>query len=136
MLADVAHELDGLERPKPLCVVHENGTPAAACALVELEEMRQLRANAADVFVYLLDREQRPLCLSAARITDHSGTTANERDRPVTGALEVHERHDRDEAANVEARRGRIEADIARHDASLKERRGAFRVLIEQPAPL
>ena len=66
-----------------------------------------------DIGVDILDRQQRALLALAARIADHPGAAADEGDRRVAEALQPRQRHDRQQRADVQARRGRIEADVA-----------------------
>ena len=47
----------------------------------------------------------------AGRIADLGRPAAHQHDRPVAGLLEPPELHDLDQAADVKARRGRVEAD-------------------------
>ena len=87
----------------------------AGLARVEVEEPRELSADAGDVRVDLLGRQQHPLLRLAARIADHPGAAADDRNRPVSESLQARERHHRQQAADVQTRRGRIEPDIRRH---------------------
>ena len=63
----------------------------------------------------LLERQQRTLLRLAARIADHAGAAADERDRRVTEPLQPRETHHRQQRSDVQARRGRIEADVRGH---------------------
>ena len=60
----------------------------------------------------LLARQQRALLRLAARIADHAGAAADDRDRRVAEALQPRQRHHRQQDADVQARRRRIEADV------------------------
>ena len=59
----------------------------------------------------------------AARIADHAGAAADDRDRRVAEPLQPRERHHRQQRADVQARRRRIEADVG-GDALVRERVG------------
>ena len=48
----------------------------------------------------------------AGRIADLGGAAADKRDRPVPAALQNAKHHDADEIADMQARRGAVEADI------------------------
>ena len=54
---------------------------AALRAALEVEEPLELRADAGDVGLDLLGGEQQPLLRLAARIADHPGAAADERNR-------------------------------------------------------
>ena len=49
----------------------------------------------------------------ARRIADLGGAAADEHDRPVPGLLQLAQHHDPEQIADMEARRGAVEADIA-----------------------
>ena len=53
-----------------------------------------------------------PLLRLAAGIADEAGAAADERDRRVTEPLQPREAHHRQQDADVQARRGRVEADV------------------------
>ena len=67
---------------------------AALRRRVEVEEALELRPDARDVRLDLLGRQQHALLRFAARIANHAGAAADDRDRRVTGALEAREPHD------------------------------------------
>ena len=79
---------------------------------VEIEKARHLLADAFDVLLDLLGRQQLTLGRLAARIADETGAAADEADRRVAGALQVREHHHDEQRSDVKARRGRIEADV------------------------
>src|SRR5581483_2130141 len=96
----------------------------------------ELTPDPGDVFVDLLARQQLPLLGLAARVADHSGAAPDDRDRRVAEPLHPREAHDGEQRSDVQARRRRIETDVA-GDALLRERlRDAVRRLGDQPAPL
>jgi hypothetical protein len=100
VLAHVAEKLHEVERAEPLGVVdHER----AVGRRVEVEVAPELRADAAEVAVEHLAREQLALLLLAARVADEPGAAADDGDGPVPRALEPHEVDDLQQAAGVEA---------------------------------
>ena len=66
--------------------------------------------------------EQLAALVLAGRIADLGGAAAHQHDRLVPGLLQPPQHHDLDEAADMERRRGRVEADIAGHDLLRGER--------------
>ena len=76
-------------------------------ARVEVEEPLELRAHAGDVGLDLLGRQQIALLRLAARIADHAGAAADERDRRVAEPLQAREAHHGEQVADVQARRRR-----------------------------
>ena len=97
---------------------------------------RQLRADAGEVRVDLLDGEQLALGGLAARVADHAGAAAHDRDRAVAEALHAREGHHRQQRADVQAVRRRIEADVQRHLLAGQHVAQALGGLVDQPAPL
>ena len=53
----------------------------------------------------------------------------------MTAPLQMHQRHDRHQVSDVQASRRRVEARVARCDASLQQGADPFGVLIEQATP-
>src|SRR5205085_12697208 len=87
------------------------------------------------ICVYQLERIELALGALAAPITYETRPTTDNDERLVSGALEMHQPHHRNEIPDVHTRRCRIESAIHR-DRSLRERRGQiFCVLMYQPAP-
>ena len=76
-------------------------------------KMRRIEAMLASIVVVV---EQLARLVLEARIADLAGAAAHQHDRLVPGLLQPAQQHDLDQAADVERRRGRIEADIAGHD--------------------
>ena len=108
---------------------------AALRRRVEIEESLELRADAGDVRLDLLGDEQHALLRLAARIADHAGAAADQRDRRMAGALQARQRHHRQQRPDVQARGGRIEADVGR-DALAREQLGQPVGRVgDQPAP-
>src|SRR5689334_1883667 len=104
VLPDLAHELDRGQAVQPVAVVDENRAAPVAAGVVEVEEPSELRANAANVRLHLLERQQLSFRRATARIADEPRSATDERDRPVPTSLQVHERHDRHEVPDVQAR--------------------------------
>ena len=71
----------------------------------------------------------------AARIADESGAAADERDRRVAEALQPRQAHDRQQRPDVQARRGRIEADVGGDRLGREHLVETFGAVVEQPAP-
>jgi hypothetical protein len=118
MPADVAQERDVGELVEPLGVVDHDrvGRPVA-----EGEEAVEGRLDRGALFAAMsasvsslrassLKPEGSPTLVVPPPISD---------DRLVAGLLEAAQQHDLHEAADMQRRRGRIEADIARHDRNL-----------------
>ncbi len=70
----------------------------------------------------LLVREELAALVLADWVADLGGAAAHQHDRLVAGLLEPAQLHDLDEVADMQAGRGRVEADVARHDLLLRER--------------
>ena len=111
VLADVAQEADHVELREPCVVVGEDRGVRPA---VEIEERAHLALEPLRPLGDLLFRIQRALTGLAARVADEAGAPADEHDRPVSGQLQAAQRQQRQEAADVEAVGGRIEADVRR----------------------
>ena len=133
VLADVAEEVDRRERRGPVVVVDHRRRVVA----LEAEERLDLRTDPLGPVLHRVERVERPLP-GLLGVADHAGGAADQRVRRVAGVLEPAGGHQLDQVAHVEARRGRVEADIE-PDAALGQR-GAQRVAIrgvgEQAAPL
>jgi hypothetical protein len=98
MLADVAHEVDGAQRCKPVDVIaHQRRLRA-----VKVEEPFELRADPARVALDLVRREQLTLLTLAGWVTDEPCPATHQRDRPVSVPLQMNEPHHRDETSDVE----------------------------------
>ena len=80
-------------------------------------------------------REQPPLLRLAARIADQAGAAADDRDRRVTESLQPRESHDGQQRADVQAGRGRIEADVAGHRPGSQRVAQRLGLVVEHPAP-
>ena len=86
-------------------------------AVVEAQEMTEYLADARDVGLDLLIGEQLARFVAAGRVADLGGAAAHEDDGPVPGLLQAAQHHDLHQAADMQAVRGRIEADVRRHDS-------------------
>ena len=92
---------------QPVGVVEEQGA-----AVLQVEELAELGADALEVALDRLEVEQLALVLLAAGVADHAGAAAGEGDRPVTRLLEPPERAQLQEVAHVEAVRRRVEPGV------------------------
>jgi hypothetical protein len=131
VLPDVAQEVHEVQRVQPHSVVAH---PRRVRPL-EGEEPLELAADPVRVRRDLFRREQLPLRRLPARVADHPGAAAHERDRAMAVPLQVHEHHDRHEAADVQAAARRVEADVRRHRLTSQRCRYAVGVLVHQPTP-
>ena len=82
-------------------------------------KMRLIDATLA--WIAVLGEQLARLVLEAG-IADLAGAAAHQHDRLVAGLLEPAQQHDLHQAADVQRRRGRIEADIAGHDLPRSKR--------------
>ena len=133
VLADVTQEVDGRQALGPVEVVdHRRGVVA-----VEGQERLDLPAYATDPL------RDRPRVVEGAlprvpRVADHAGRPAHERVRRVAGVLQPLRGEDLHQVAQVQARRGRVEADVEPH-APRRERLAQgveVRRVRDQAAPL
>ena len=104
---DVAQKLQVVQRRQPVGVVHQQRLPVR-----EVDEARQLPADGLGVRRHLFARHHAAQLGFSGRVADQAGAAADQRHRAVAGALQVNERHDRHQAADVQARGGRVEADV------------------------
>ena len=110
MLADVAQELeqaDGCRSQSALLIMRA----ALGDALKSRKRSSCARMPRALASICSVDSRLRS-CALAAGIADHAGAAANERDRRMAELLQARERHDRQQVADVQARRRRVEADV------------------------
>jgi hypothetical protein len=108
VLADVPKEFDVSHAAEPVSVVRQDG----AAARFEVEEAADLLPDRCDVLGKLLDRKQVPLFALPGRITHHPRRPAGDDDRTMAGLLEATQRHEADEAADVQGGGRRIEAAV------------------------
>jgi hypothetical protein len=101
----------------------------------EVQEALQLGADPADVGLDRLRGVELPLDRLPAGVADHPRAAADHRDRSVAGALQVHEPHDRDQVADVQARRRGVEAAVAGHPSAGERLGEGIGVLVQHAAP-
>ena len=119
MLADVAQEVDVVERRQPFGVVDHDGGVGPA---LEIDELGEGGLEALLVGLDLIVGEELAQLVLARRVADARRAAAHQRDRPVAGLLEPAQHHDREEIADVIARRRAVVADIG-GDHALGQRR-------------
>ncbi len=107
VLADVAEEVDRGQARGPVVVVHHRGPVVA----LELEERLDLAMHLLDPALDGVERVERALPRLPG-VTDHAGGTADQDVRRVPGQLQPLGREELDEVAHVQARSGRVEADV------------------------
>ena len=83
-------------------------------APLELQELREDRADAREVAVDVLVGENFAALVLAGRVADPGGAAAHQRDRPVAGLLHPVEHHDRQQRADMQRGRRAVEPDIGR----------------------
>ena len=99
MPADVAQEIDVVERVEPVGIVRHDGVAAGA---FEFQELGEDRADAFEIFVDHLLGEDAAAFVLAGGIADARGAAAHQRDRPVAGLLQPIQHHDRQQRADVQ----------------------------------
>ena len=109
VLPDVPQEVHEVHRYQPVGVVDDARRIGGD---LEIQQLRELRPDAGQVRLGLLERQQLPFQRPAARVADEAGPASHQRDRRVAEPLQPDQRHDRQKRSDVEARRGRVEADI------------------------
>ena len=133
VLADVAQEIDHALLDQPLGVVQQQrgrGTGA------EFQKPRGLVAHAMHVLADFFLGEQRALARLPRGIADQAGPAAHQHDRPMAGALQIGEQHQRHEIAELQRGCRRVEAAVG-GDRSLGEMGGeAGRPLLDEASPL
>ena len=113
VLADVAQEIEVADSPGTT----RSCRRARAASRRNRGSARSAAPSRADVAAQILERHELALLALAARIADHAGRAADERDRLVAGALRAHQRQKRQQAADVQRIRRRIEPDVEREAA-------------------
>ena len=96
--------------------------------LVEIEVVLENLADARDIRRDLRFGQQLPRLIAAGRIAHLGGAASHEHDRPMSGALQVAQQHDRDQVADVQAVGRRVVSDIGRHHATARRRVQGSRV--------
>ena len=112
--ADIAQEGNVGEPRQPGIVVHHDGV---ARAVAEAEESLEDAADAGHVGGDPLAVEQRTRLVPKRRVADPGRAPAHQDDRAMAVALQPPQHHDRDQMADMEARRGAVIADIGRDHA-------------------
>ena len=90
--ADVAQEVDVVERVEPVGIVGHHGI---AAGVLELEEFGEDGADALEIVVDDVVGQEPSALVLAGRIADARGAAAHQRDRPMAGLLHPVEHHDR-----------------------------------------
>ena len=113
MRSDLTQQVDVSKIAQPAIVIDHDGIGRA------IAEGKQPFEDGPDARDIRRDRrvvEHLPRRVLAARVSDLGGPSAHDDDRFVARLLETAQHHDLHEAADMEAGRCRVEADIARHD--------------------
>ena len=108
MHADVAHEIEEVEVPKPFRVVGEDGGVFA----FKRNKARHLLLETGGVVVELFPGHHAAHVRFAGRIADSGRAAAEQHNGPVAAALHVRHGHERNIVANVQAVRSGVKADI------------------------
>ena len=126
---DLAQERDILERVEPFGIVGHDRVGRAVAELRNRSNTRRMPAMLASIVGVA---QQLAAFVLARRIADLGRSAAHQHDRAVPGLLQPAKHHDLDQAADVEARRGRVEADVGGDDffaGERIERRGVGRLV-------
>ena len=113
MRAVIAQELDVAVTRLPLVVVDDDGVGRAVS---EGQEFLEHGADRGDVRLDGFVGQLGPRSVLAGGVADLGGGTAHQHDGLATGLLEAAQHHDGDEVADVQRRRGGVEADVAGDD--------------------
>jgi hypothetical protein len=129
VLADVAQEVEQRHRTEPVAVVEQLGS--------RLEQTLELGPDGGHVGLDLVSGEQVPLGGLTAGVADHPGGAAGQVDDLVPGPLEPAQRADPDQVADLQARGGRVEADVGDEAAGVEQPGQLLGVgaLVHQPPP-
>ena len=109
MLSDVAEKIEDADGAHPVGVVDEERRIGGG---IEIEQTAELAPDAGDIGFEDVAGEEIALGRLAARVADHAGGAARERDGAMAGQLEPAQDEEADEVAEVEAVGGRVEADV------------------------
>ncbi len=123
VLADVAQEVDRRQRLGPIEVVRQHGRVVT----LEADEPLDLPTDALHPAGDHIALVQHAFRAAAARVADEPGRATHQADRPVACQLEPSHRDELHEVAELEARRGGIEAAVARGSGRPPSRRAARR---------
>ena len=115
---DLAQERHIFERAQPIVIIDHDrvGRP-----VTKRQEALEHLADAGDIRVDIGIAQELPALVLAGRIADLGRPAAHQDDRLVPRLLHPAQDHDLDEASDMEARRGRVEADVAGHDLPLRQ---------------
>ena len=116
VLPDVAQELDGRDGAQPGAVVEEEGVG-------EVEELAQLGSDAVEVGVEHLPGQHGAFVGPATRVPDQPGGPSGQGDGPMAGQLEAAQGAELEQAADVQAVGGRVEADVDGEAPRVESRR-------------
>ncbi len=78
---------------------------------------------------------ERPFAALPARIAYQARAPADQRNRPMSGALKMQQPHYRNETSHVQTRRRRVEAAVRAHDPMAQPFRSSLGVLMQQSTP-
>jgi hypothetical protein len=125
-----AHGIGIARRQRPVGQVGQAG-------LAEVDEPGQLRLDARQVGVDLLQGEHLPQFGLAAGIAHHGGAAAGDGDGLVAVPLQVHQAHDGQQRPDVQAVGGGVEPDVRRHGLPGQQigQAGFVGALLEEAAP-
>ena len=110
MLAHVAQEFEEAYVLEPVVIVDDL---RGVRAFTEIKELRKLDFKSFEVVLYFVKGQQFALLRFSRRVSDHARGAADQGERLVAGELEMDEQHDRGEIADLERRRGRVEANVS-----------------------
>ena len=111
MASVVAQEIDVVELVEPIGIVdHERVARRSSPKLTNLPNTDSMPAILAAISASV---EQLARLVLAGRIADLGGAAADQHDRLVPGLLQLAQHHDPEQIADMQARRGAVEADIA-----------------------
>ena len=108
------HHLVGGERPEPLAV-------EAHLGLQRVEDLEHLLLVGLGVRLDLRPRERRPRLRAPGGVADHAREVADHEHHAVPEVLEVLHLPDQNGVAEVQVGRRRVEADLDRERAALRE---------------
>ncbi len=133
MLSDVAQELNVIETFEPVYIIDKE---RIIRGVAEAQEAREGLAQRRDIFCDCVFGEDRALCIFAGGVADERRAAADDDDRSMTGLLPAAQAHDREQIADMETRRGAVEADIGRLRRVVQQcvELGGIRTLMDQVA--
>ena len=109
MPADVAQEVDVVERVQPVGVVGHDGVARPSPNFRNFAKIARMPLRFS--LIMLVGQNLAALVL-AGRIADARGAAAHQRDRAMAGLLHPVQHHDRQQRADMQRGRGAVEADI------------------------